>query len=79
MYSDEVYSRAGFNMTQFLEKGIFCKDLEPSFYLYRQSMTLANDEVHTQTGIFGLVSADDYENNIIRKHELTRTQKEMTA
>ena len=76
VYSDEVYSQAGFNMTQFLEKGIFCKDLEPSFYLYRQSMTLANDEVHTQTGIFGLVSADDYENNIIRKHELTRTQKE---
>ena len=75
-YSAEVYSRAEANMTQFLDKEIFRKDEQPCFYLYRQSMTLPDHSTHTQTGILGLVSADDYESNVIRKHELTRPQKE---
>lgn len=75
-YSDEVYDCAEKNMAHFLEKGIFQGDEQPCFYLYRQSMTLPDNSVHSQTGILGLVSADDYESNIIRKHELTRPQKE---
>ncbi len=74
-YSDEVYARARENMAQFLEKGIFRADGEACFYLYRQSMSLSTG-VHSQTGIVGLVSADEYESNVIRKHELTRPQKE---
>lgn len=71
VYSDKVYNRGRESIEQFIADGIFRMDDNPGFYLYRQTLGK-----HVQTGIVALVSADDYENGIIRKHELTRPDKE---
>ena len=71
VYSDAVYAQGSENISRFINKGILVRDSIPAFYIYRQSL---GD--HEQTGIVCLVSIDEYENNLIRKHELTRPQKE---
>jgi uncharacterized protein (DUF1015 family) len=71
VYSDVVYAQGSENIARFIKEGILVQDSAPGFYIYRQSL---GD--HEQTGIVCLVSADDYENNLIKKHELTRPQKE---
>jgi len=71
VYSDAVYEKGSENITRFIKEGILVQDSAPGLYIYRQSL---GD--HEQTGIVCLVSADDYENNLIKKHELTRPQKE---
>jgi len=71
VYSDAVYDRARANMDRSLAEGIFTPDPLPCFYCYRQ--TLGD---HCQTGIVALVSANEYENGTIKKHELTRPAKE---
>jgi len=71
VYSDAVYATGRANIRRFIADGILSPDASPCFYLYRQSLA-----EHSQTGIVGLVSIDEYENDIIRKHELTRPVKE---
>lgn len=71
-YSHAVYLKAKRNMEEFIEKGIFFKDENPCLYIYRQVM-----DGRTQTGIVGCASIDDYQNNIIKKHEFTRYEKEL--
>jgi uncharacterized protein (DUF1015 family) len=71
VYSDAVYAQGGENISDFINNGILVQDSIPAFYIYRQSL---GD--HQQTGIVCLVSVDEYENNHIKKHELTRPQKE---
>jgi len=70
-YDKKVYEKARDNIDEFLEKGILIQDEKPSLYIYRQVMN-----GNTQRGIVGCVSVDDYENNVIKKHELTRAEKE---
>ena len=70
-YDESVYLKARDNIQQFLADGILLQDDEPTFYIYRQTMG-----VNTQTGIVGCVSIDDYLNDIIKKHEYTREEKE---
>lgn len=70
-YDESVYLKARDNIKDFLAKGILLKDDEPTFYIYRQTMGQ-----NTQTGIVGCVSIDDYMNDIIKKHEYTREEKE---
>ena len=71
IYCDEVYSKAAENLKLSEEKG-FCKtDETPCFYIYRQIMN-----GREQTGIVGCADVDDYINNRIKKHELTRADKE---
>lgn len=71
IYSDEVYSKACENLKLSEEKG-YCKtDDTPCFYIYRQIMN-----GREQTGIVGCADVDDYINNRIKKHELTRADKE---
>ncbi|MDO4352177.1 MAG: DUF1015 family protein, partial [Clostridia bacterium] len=53
-------------------KGIFTQEETPALYVYREIM-----DGRVQTGIFGCVSVDEYKNNIIKKHELTRVEKEI--
>ncbi len=53
------------------DQGIFAEEPNPAFYVYR----LALPE-HTQTGLVACVAADEYESGVIRKHELTRRDKE---
>ena len=71
IYSDEVYAKACENLKFSEEKG-YCKtDATPCFYIYRQIMN-----GREQTGIVGCADVDDYINNRIKKHELTRADKE---
>jgi uncharacterized protein (DUF1015 family) len=70
-YDETVYLKAKENIKGFLTDGVMLQDEEPSFYIYRQTMGQ-----NTQTGIVGCVSIDDYLNDVIKKHEFTREEKE---
>lgn len=71
LYSEQVYLKARENMDKLVFDGICVQDSENRFYIYRQVMN-----GRAQTGLVGCVSIDDYINNIIKKHELTRADKE---
>jgi len=71
-YGPDVYEKAKDNLEQFLDKKIFIEEVKPMFYIYRQKM---GDKI--QTGLVGCVSVDDYINDIIKKHEHTREEKEL--
>lgn len=71
-YDEIVYKTARKNLASMIEKRILIQDTEPKFYIYRQIMW-----GRIQTGIVGCASIDDYLNDIIRKHELTRVEKEI--
>jgi uncharacterized protein (DUF1015 family) len=70
-HSDEVYDKSVENFIKWQKKGWLLQDLEPRFYIYAQTMN-----GRTQYGIVGCASVDDYLNGIIKKHELTRPDKE---
>lgn len=71
-YDKTVYETARKNLDKFISDGIMTQDKEPIYYIYRQLM---NGRV--QTGIVACTSIDDYMNDIIKKHELTRVAKEI--
>jgi uncharacterized protein (DUF1015 family) len=68
--ADGALDRAKANLREFLDRDVFLADDEPAFYVYR----LSNGD-HTQTGIVGCLSIDDYETGVIKKHERTRPDK----
>ncbi len=69
-YSDEVYNKAKENFNDFINKGYLHQDDTPCFYLYSEKK---ND--YQQIGLIGNILAEDYEKNIVRKHENTRIEK----
>lgn len=71
IYSDEVYLKARENLLGLEKNGVMQQDEKPCFYIYRQIMN-----GREQTGLVGCASIDDYINNEIKKHELTRADKE---
>ena len=71
MYSKQVYEKAGAMLQQWIMDGIFMKEEKKCYYLYE--LTMAG---RTQTGIVACASVEDYENNVIKKHENTRFEKE---
>ncbi|MBN2166037.1 MAG: DUF1015 domain-containing protein [Marinilabiliaceae bacterium] len=71
VHSEMVYKKAVDNFKMFREKGWLLQDEEPRFYIYAQTMN-----GRTQYGIVGCAACDDYANGIIKKHELTRPDKE---
>ena len=71
LYSDAVYAKAAENLDKLVADGICTQEETPCLYLYRQVMN-----GRPQTGIVGCASIDDYMNNIIKKHEHTRADKE---
>ncbi len=71
MYSDEVYNKASQMLEQWINEGRFIQDDEPFYYLYELTM-----DGRSQTGIVACASIDDYANNVIKKHENTRAEKE---
>jgi uncharacterized protein (DUF1015 family) len=71
VHSEEVYSKSVDNFKKWREKLLLVQDQKPCFYIYAQTM-----EGRTQYGIVGCASVDDYLNGIIKKHELTRPDKE---
>ena len=68
---EEVYERARENLYTFLSEGTLFRDEKACFYIYRQRM---GD--HVQYGIVGCVDVADYESGVIKRHELTRRDKE---
>lgn len=72
LYDDRVYAKAAENLKAFEEKGVYRADDTKRFYFYRQIM-----DGRAQTGIVGCASIDDYLENRIKKHELTRADKEL--
>lgn len=71
IYSAEVYAKAKENLDALSENGICKQDDKPMLYIYRQIMN-----GREQTGIVGCTAVDDYINNVIKKHEFTRADKE---
>lgn len=71
VHEQEVYDKAVENYAKFKKEAWLIQDDKPMYYIYAQTM----DE-RTQYGIVGAASVDDYLNGIIKKHELTRTDKE---
>jgi uncharacterized protein (DUF1015 family) len=66
-----IYATAKLNFAQMQEKGLLFQEESPCFYIYRQQM---GEQI--QTGIVGVVSAGEYDEGKIKKHELTRQDKE---
>ena len=66
-----IYETAKRNFTQMQEEGVLFQEESPCFYIYRQQMG-----AQIQTGIVGVVSAGEYDEGKIKKHELTRQDKE---
>lgn len=71
VHSETVYKKSADNFKRWQDKGWLVMDKEPFFYIYAQTM-----KGRTQYGIVGCTSVDDYLNGIIKKHELTRPDKE---
>jgi len=70
-HDTRIYQQARDALDEFVVRGILIRDGSPALYLYRQVM-----EGRAQTGVVGCVHVDDYERDIIRKHEKTRQEKE---
>jgi uncharacterized protein (DUF1015 family) len=70
-YDKKVYEKAKENLYNMISDGTLVEDDKPRLYIYRQIMN-----GRSQTGIVGCTSIDDYMNNIIKKHEHTRADKE---
>ena len=71
LYDVKVYEKARDNLYDMIAKGVFIQEVKPCLYIYKQVM-----DGRAQIGIVGCTSIDDYRNNIIKKHELTRADKE---
>lgn len=70
-YADSVYEKAAENFCKFQREGWLVQDSKPLYYIYAQTMN-----GHTQHGIVLGASVEDYLNGAIKKHELTRQDKE---
>lgn len=70
-HDEKVYLHAKYNFDAFQKKGYLIQDSEPKYYIYAQTMN-----GKTQYGIVGAASCQDYVDGIIKKHELTRPDKE---
>jgi len=70
-HATEVYQKAKDNLDAFIRKEILFRELKPCYYIYQLTMN-----GRSQTGLVCGSSVDDYENDIIKKHEFTRPEKE---
>ncbi|MFB6317760.1 DUF1015 domain-containing protein [Saccharicrinis sp. FJH54] len=70
-HDEAVYQKAVENLQSFIKKGWLEQDDMPFYYIYAQTM-----QGRTQYGIVACAAVDDYLNGVIKKHELTRKDKE---
>ncbi|MCL2206624.1 MAG: DUF1015 family protein [Fibromonadales bacterium] len=70
-HSKEVYEHAKLNLKKMEREGVIFQEETPCFYVYRQTM-----DGREQYGLVACVKADDYFKGSIKKHELTRADKE---
>ena len=71
IHDPKVYEKARENLDKMISEKEYIQDEEPCLYIYRQIMN-----GRSQTGIVFCASIDDYMNNVIKKHEFTRPDKE---
>ncbi len=71
IHSEEVYAKGKENFERFIREKIIIQDPRKNFYIYRQ--VWGN---HIQTGLVAAASCQDYLDDVIKKHELTRPDKE---
>ncbi|HKS38230.1 MAG TPA: DUF1015 domain-containing protein, partial [Verrucomicrobiae bacterium] len=71
LYSPSVYARGRENLARLIATGALKQDAHPCFYLYRQIMGS-----HSQVGLVAVASCQEYLDGAIKKHELTRPDKE---
>lgn len=71
IHADEVYEKGAENLLRFIKEGVIKQDETPCYYIYRQIMGS-----HQQTGLVAVASVEEYEQNLIKKHEFTRPEKE---
>jgi uncharacterized protein (DUF1015 family) len=71
VHAPEVYAKGRENFQKMVHDGMLQLEEQPCFYLYRQVMG-----AHVQTGLVAAASCEEYQRGIIRKHELTRVEKE---
>ena len=71
IYDPSVYEKAKANLAAMLSEGVLMMEEKPAYYIYELTM----DGI-SQTGLVCCSSVDDYENDIIKKHEYTRPEKE---
>lgn len=71
IYDEKVYLKAAQNLEKLMQNGVCRQDETDCFYIYRQVM-----DGRAQTGLVGCASIDDYINDVIKKHENTRADKE---
>lgn len=71
VYAPEVYERARENLQKLQKENVLILDSHPSLYIYR--LVKSN---HAQTAVVALCALDEYDNNLIKKHEKTRPDKE---
>ncbi len=70
-YAPEIYLKGKENMERMIHEGVFFQDEKECLYIYQQTM-----DGRKQTGIVACAAVEDYMNDIIKKHELTRPDKE---
>lgn len=70
-YDQRVYDKARETLMRFIEEKTLVREAKKGLYIY----TLVMDG-HPQTGLVSLASIDDYQNNVVKKHEFTRAEKE---
>ncbi|HEY6168516.1 MAG TPA: DUF1015 family protein [Verrucomicrobiae bacterium] len=71
LYAPQVYAKGKENFAKLIDDGALVQDVQPCFYLYRQIMG-----AHSQVGLVAAASCEEYLKGIIKKHELTRPDKE---
>lgn len=70
-HADEVYAQGARNLAELRARGVLVADPAARIYVYAQTMG-----AHHQVGLVGCVSVDEYDRDVIRKHEKTRADKE---
>ncbi len=71
-YADEVYQKAHDMLWDQIREGTFIQEDKPVYYIYELTM-----DGRVQTGIVACASVDDYQHQVIKKHENTRADKEL--
>ncbi|MDZ4164502.1 MAG: DUF1015 family protein [Smithellaceae bacterium] len=69
---EQAYRQSRFNLERLKKEGVLCQDEQDCFYLYR--LTRQGRE---QIGLVSCLNIDQYERGLIKRHELTRTDKEL--
>lgn len=72
VHSDAVYAKAAQNLDRLVEKKVLFQDEAPCYYIYELAW-----KGRTQTGLVCVSSIEDYFNDVIKKHEFTRPEKEL--